>query len=83
MFAFSFQVIVQSGQQPSILQQLCNLPFVYFSQPDLKRILFPTLLSCCHDNEENTGILTEEMNWQLIDDFLKGPDGKGHLVAIL
>jgi len=37
----------------------------------------------CYENEENTGILTEEMNWQLIDDFLKGPDGKMHLVELV
>ena len=64
------QTIVQSGHRPSILEQLCNLPFPYFSQPELKRILFPTLLACCFDNEENRAILQEEMNWQLIDDFL-------------
>ena len=67
------QTIVQSGHRPSVLEQLCNLPFPYFSQPDLKRILFPTLLACCFENEENRAILQEEMNWQLIDDFLYSP----------
>ena len=72
------QLIVQSGHQPSVLQQLCNLPFPYFSQPKLKAVLFPTLLACCHENKENTGILSQEMSWTLIDEYLKTPDGKGN-----
>ena len=79
------QTIVQSGHRPSVLEQLCNLPFPYFSQPELKRILFPTLLACCLDNEENRAILQEEMNWQLIDDFLYSPleNGKNEHLASL
>ena len=79
------QTIVQSGHQPSVLQQLCNLPFPYFSQPELKRILFPTLLACCYENEENIAILKEEMSWQLIDDFLYSPieNGKNEHLAML
>ena len=80
------QTIVQSGHRPSVLEQLCNLPFPYFSQPDLKRILFPTLLACCFDNDENRAILQEEMNWQLIDEFLYSPveNGKNeHLSSLV
>ena len=79
------QSIVQSGHQPSVLQQLCSLPFPYFSQLELKRILFPTLLACCYENEENSAILKEEMNWQLIDDFLNSPleNGKNEHLARL
>ena len=29
------QAIVQSGSQPSVLQQLANLPFQFFSQAEL------------------------------------------------
>ena len=78
------QIIVQSGHQPSVLQQLCNLPFPYFSQPDLKLILFPTLISACHENESNVGILTEEMSYQLLEDFIQCPEGKdNHLVQMI
>lgn len=80
------QLIVQSGHQPSILQQLCNLPFPYFSQPELKRVLFPTLLACCHDNEENKRVLCEEMSWQLLEDFLaenNGPSSDINLVQLV
>lgn len=77
------QIIVQSGHQPSVLQQLCKLPFTYFSQPNLTQILFPTLLACCHENKENVEILSEEMSWTLIDEFLKTPGGKNSALVQL
>merc|ERR1719427_658621 len=70
------QAIVQSGSQPSVLQQLANLPFQFFSQPELKAVLFPSLLSSCRGNEENTAILNQEMSWQLIDDFVQSEEGR-------
>ena len=77
------QAIVQSGHQPSVLQQLCNLPINYFSQPELKRILFPTLLAACHDNEVNTGVLTEEMSLGLLREYVESDEGReNHLVQL-
>ena len=64
------QAIVQAGSHPSVLQQLANLPFQYFSQPHLKNILFPSLLSACHDNPVNMNILTMELSWNLIEDYM-------------
>ena len=78
------QAIVQSGHQPSVLQQLCNLPINYFSQPELKRLLFPTLLAACHANEANTGVLTEEMSYGLLREYVDSDEGKGnHLVQLI
>lgn len=76
--------MIQSGHQPSVLQQLCNLPFPYFSQPNLKTILIPTLLAVCHNNKENMEILTEEMSYKLIQDFVDSQEGKeNHLVKLV
>lgn len=60
------QMILQSGSTPTVLQQLSNLPFAYFSNPKLVRILFPTLLACCVDNPQNKIILDQEMSFQVI-----------------
>ena len=77
------QVIVQSGSQPSVLQQLANLPFQYFSQPELKGVLFPTLLSCCYNNDVNMAILSQEMSWKLIEDFVQSEEGKENILVKL
>jgi len=77
------QSIVQSGSQPSVLQQLASLPFQYFSQTELKAILFPTLLSSCYNCAENSAILSQEMSWQLIDEFVESEEGKGNLLVQL
>lgn len=58
-------MILQSGSTPTVLQQLSNLPFEYFSNPNLVRILFPTLLACCVDNAQNRSILDQEMSFQV------------------
>ncbi|KAK3853709.1 hypothetical protein Pcinc_039763 [Petrolisthes cinctipes] len=65
------QVVVQSGEVPSVLQQLCNLPWQYFSEPRLTAILFPTLLACCLYNNDNLAILQHEMSFQVLDEFLQ------------
>ncbi|KAL6106761.1 scaper [Pungitius sinensis] len=65
------QVIVQSGRQPSVLQKLCQLPFQYFSQPCLIRVLFPSLISACYNNSQNKAILQQEMSCVLLATFIQ------------
>lgn len=65
------QNIVQSGQSPTILQQLCALPFQYFSDPRLTNILFPTLIACCYNNTSNKEILEQELSSALLANFIE------------
>ncbi|XP_066557931.1 S phase cyclin A-associated protein in the endoplasmic reticulum isoform X2 [Amia ocellicauda] len=65
------QVIVQSGRQPSVLQKLCQLPFQYFSDPRLIKVLFPTLISACYNNTQNKVILQQEMSCVLLATFIQ------------
>ncbi|KAL4227984.1 hypothetical protein ACF0H5_013422 [Mactra antiquata] len=65
------QVVIQSGQPPTVLQQLCSLPFQYFSDPRLVSILFPTLISCCYNNQANREILEQELSCVLLSNFIE------------
>ncbi|KAL5005177.1 hypothetical protein ScPMuIL_018633 [Solemya velum] len=65
------QVVIQSGQPPTVLQQLCSLPFQYFSDPHLTAVLFPTLISCCYNNKANQDILEQELSCMLLANFIE------------
>ncbi|CAN0266276.1 unnamed protein product [Lampetra fluviatilis] len=65
------QTIVQSGRQPTVLQQLCLLPFQYFSEARLRRVLFPTLLSACHRSPVNRSTLQTELSCTLLTAFIQ------------
>ncbi|KAF6079351.1 S-phase cyclin A associated protein in the ER [Phyllostomus discolor] len=65
------QVIVQSGRHPTVLQKLCQLPFQYFSDPRLVKVLFPSLIAACYNNSQNKIILEQEMSCVLLATFIQ------------
>uniref|UniRef100_A0A4X2KXS4 S-phase cyclin A associated protein in the ER n=1 Tax=Vombatus ursinus TaxID=29139 RepID=A0A4X2KXS4_VOMUR len=67
----AFQVIVQSGRHPTVLQKLCQLPFQYFSDPRLIKVLFPSLIAACYNNPQNKIILEQEMSCVLLATFIQ------------
>ena len=71
LFLNVFQVVLQSGQPPTVLQQLCSLPFQYFSDPKLTNVLFPTLISLCYNNKDNRQILEQELSCDLLANFIE------------
>ena len=65
-----FQNLVSKGEM-TIIQQICQLPFSYFSEKLLKDILFPTLITITYNHDRNTKILSDEINLDLIVLYLK------------
>jgi hypothetical protein len=58
------------GTSPTILQQLCNLPFNYFSDKKLTSILYPTLVCFCYKSEKNKSVLTSELSTNTLANFI-------------
>jgi hypothetical protein len=65
------QDLFQWGNSPTILQQLCSLPFQYFSDPRYKTILFPTLIAVCFRNSHNSTILQQEISPNMLAEYLR------------
>ncbi|XP_077514235.1 SCAPER domain-containing protein short spindle 3 isoform X2 [Amblyomma americanum] len=65
------QAVIQSGEQPTLLQLLCTLPFEYFSNPKLTQVLLPTLVCCCFGNEHNRTVLEKELSPLLLANFVE------------
>ncbi|XP_043933400.1 S phase cyclin A-associated protein in the endoplasmic reticulum [Protopterus annectens] len=65
------QMTVQSGRHPTVLQKLCQLPFQYFSDPRLIKVLFPALIAACYNNTQNKVILEQEMSCILLATFIQ------------
>ena len=68
---YIFKLIMELGTPPTILQQLCNLPFNYFSDNKLIGVLYPTLICFCYGNEKNKSVLATEVNTSLLTHFIE------------
>jgi len=51
------QDFLASGVQPTVLAQLCALPFSFFNEPKKRNVLLPTLFVICFENEQNISYL--------------------------
>ena len=70
------QIKIELGTPPTILQQLCNLSFKYFSDKKLISILYPTLICCCFNNEKNKCVLTSELSAETLANFIQEKIGE-------
>lgn len=79
------QLILQSaGAGPSVLQQLCTLPFPFYGDPRLAQSTLPTLLAATHCNPEAKSILSCELSYQLLEEYRNSEEGKlNSLVRLL
>lgn len=77
------QTLLQSGKQPTVLQQLVKLPFQYFCSPGYMELLFPTLISCSFNNATNRAIVENEVGYNGLEKFMKSEVGQNNPIIKL
>ncbi|XP_010258153.1 PREDICTED: uncharacterized protein LOC104598005 [Nelumbo nucifera] len=60
------QAVLRWGKSPTILHKVCDLPFVFFSDPELMPILASTLVAACYGCEQNKGVVQQELSTEML-----------------
>jgi hypothetical protein len=55
---------------PTVLTKLCDMPLRYFIHERGAKILIPTIVACCLDNDVNMRFVNQSVNGALIAQFL-------------
>lgn len=65
------QAVLRWGKSPTILHKVCDLPFVFFSDPELTPILAGTLIAACYGCDQNRGVVQQELSIDMLLSLLK------------
>ncbi|XWS60483.1 hypothetical protein CRYUN_Cryun07bG0039900 [Craigia yunnanensis] len=65
------QAVLRWGKSPTILHKVCDLPFVFFSDPVLMPALAGTLLAACYGYEQNKGVVQQELSMDMLLSLLR------------
>ncbi|KAJ0973834.1 hypothetical protein J5N97_015799 [Dioscorea zingiberensis] len=65
------QEVLRWGKSPTILHKVCDLPFVFFSDPELTPILAGTLVAACYGCDQNRGVVQQELSMDMLLSLLK------------
>lgn len=85
LFHTENQAVLRWGNSPTILHKVCDLPFVFFSDPDLMPVLAGTLVAACYRCEQNRGVIQQELSIDMLRSLLKScknasPSSRSHQV---
>ncbi|XP_022728436.1 uncharacterized protein LOC111283970 isoform X2 [Durio zibethinus] len=65
------QAVLRWGKSPTILHKVCDLPFMFFSDPELMPVLAGTLLAACYGCEQNKGVVQQELSMDMLLSLLR------------
>lgn len=65
------QAVLRWGKSPTILHKVCDLPFVFFSDPELMPILAGTLVAACYGCEQNKFVVQQELSVDMLLSLLR------------
>ncbi|XP_052180072.1 uncharacterized protein LOC127793270 isoform X2 [Diospyros lotus] len=60
------QAVLRWGKSPTILHKVCDLPFVFFSDPELMPVLAATLVATCFGCEQNKDVVQQELSTDML-----------------
>ena len=73
----SNQSVLHWGKSPTILEKLCQLPFNYFFTDELQKVLNPTLLAACFENDRNREVTERNVSLKFVKSFLEREEKRG------
>uniref|UniRef100_A0A7N0VEK1 S phase cyclin A-associated protein in the endoplasmic reticulum N-terminal domain-containing protein n=1 Tax=Kalanchoe fedtschenkoi TaxID=63787 RepID=A0A7N0VEK1_KALFE len=65
------QAVLRWGKSPTILHKVCDLPFVFFSDPKLMPVLAGTLIASCYGCEQNKVVVQLELSVDMVISLLR------------
>ncbi|GMI67380.1 hypothetical protein HRI_000407300 [Hibiscus trionum] len=71
LFHSGNQAVLRWGKSPTILHKVCDLPFMFFSDPELMPVLAGTLLAACYGCEQNKDVVQQELSMDMLLSLLR------------
>ncbi|CAK7323248.1 unnamed protein product [Dovyalis caffra] len=71
LFHTENQAVLRWGKGPTILHKICDLPFVFFSDPDLMPVLAGALVASCYGCEQNKCVVQQELSMDMLVSLLR------------
>ncbi|TVU38092.1 hypothetical protein EJB05_11443 [Eragrostis curvula] len=71
LFHAGNQAVLRWGKSPTILHKVCDLPFVFFSDPELMPILAAALIAVCYGCDQNRSVVQQEISTDMLRSLLK------------
>ncbi|XP_015070250.1 uncharacterized protein LOC107014724 [Solanum pennellii] len=65
------QAVLRWGKSPTILHKVCDLPFMFFSDPELMPVLAGTMVAACFGCEQNKDVIQHELSTDMLLALLK------------
>ncbi|GLU12453.1 hypothetical protein SLE2022_291330 [Rubroshorea leprosula] len=65
------QAVLRWGKSPTILHKVCDLPFTFFSDPELMPVLAGTLLAACYGCGQNKAVVQQELSMDMLLSLLR------------
>ncbi|CAI9111967.1 OLC1v1012323C1 [Oldenlandia corymbosa var. corymbosa] len=71
LFHHENQAVLRWGKSPTILHKVCDLPFDFFSDPELMPVLAGTVIAACFGCEQNKKVVLQELSADMLLSLIK------------